>query len=289
MHNYKRWLLILLTGGLVVVLLVSFLTIMPVLAQGPGGMMRGFDLNNSQSGGYGPGWMHRGFGPGSMMGGYGPRWGYTQGDDDAGAYGYGCPGMRGGGVWGSNSPFFDTEPLTVAEATEAVNSFLTNLNDDNLELGEVMIFDNHAYAQITEKDSGIGAMELLIDPGTKAVYPEMGPNMMWNLKYGMMAGYGGYGSRGRFGWPGNTRPGASETSAEMTVTPTEAVEAAQTYLTTYVGDNLEADEHADPFYGYYTLHVNREGETIGMLSVNGYTGQVFLHTWHGNLLAMSGE
>jgi len=322
MHNFRRWLLILLTGGLVVILLVSFLTIMPVLAQGPGGMMRGFGFNNGQSGGYGPGWMtlapalpggrsadvgytqgytgttpygfgpgwmHRGFGPGSMMGGYGPRWGYTQGDDDAGAYGYGCPGMRGGGMWGSNSPFFDTEPLSLDEATVAVNSFLINLNDDNLALGEVMIFDNHAYAEIMEKDSGIGAMEVLIDPASKAVYPEMGPNMMWNLKYGMMAGYGSYGPRGRFGWPGNTTPGAGETPTEMPVSPTEAVEAAQTYLTNYVGDNLEAEEHAEPFYGYYTLHVNRAGETIGMLSVNGFTGDVFLHTWHGNLVAMSGE
>ena len=52
---------------------------------------------------------------------------------------------------------------------------------------------------------------------------------------------------------------------------------------------LTADEHADPFYGYYTLHVNRDGQTVGMLSVNGYTGQVFPHTWHGKLLEMSGE
>ena len=69
----------------------------------------------------------------------------------------------------------------------------------------------------------------------------------------------------------------------------EAVELAQAYLDTYVSDNLEVDQHADPFYGYYTLHVNRAGQTIGMLSVNGYTGEVFLHTWHGNLLEMSGE
>jgi hypothetical protein len=28
-------------------------------------------------------------------------------------------------------------------------------------------------------------MELLVNPYTKEVIPEYGPNMMWNLKYGM--------------------------------------------------------------------------------------------------------
>jgi hypothetical protein len=30
-----------------------------------------------------------------------------------------------------------------------------------------------------------------------------------------------------------------------------------------------------------------DGETVGMLSVNGYTGQVFPHTWHGDFVEMS--
>jgi hypothetical protein len=73
----------------------------------------------------------------------------------------------------------------------------------------------------------------------------------------------------------------------MPITPAQAVEAAQTYLDTYLANNLQVDEQAEPFYGYYTLHVDRNGETIGMLSVNGYSGQVFLHTWHGDLVEMS--
>ena len=306
MSNLKRWLLILVTSGLVVIMLVGFLTILPAVAQGPGGMMRGFSFNSGQPGGYGPGgmlgysqsytgvtpsgfgpgWMHGGVGPGGMMGGgmmggFGPRWGYSQGEAEEGSYGYGCPGGmgRGGMMWSSNSPFFAAEPLSLADATVAVNTFLTNLNDENLALAEVMIFDNHAYAEIVEKDSGIGAMELLVDPASKAVYPEMGPNMMWNLKYGMMAGYGRWGQAGT----------AGEVTADMPISPAEAVAAAQAYLDTNLGQNFTADEEAEPFYGYYTLHVNKDGETIGMLSVNGYSGQVFLHTWHGKLLEMSGE
>jgi hypothetical protein len=68
------------------------------------------------------------------------------------------------------------------------------------------------------------------------------------------------------------------------------VEAAQEYLAANFSDKaLTADEHADPFYGYYTLHLNQDGETVGMLSVNGTTGAVWPHTWHGQLLAMSPE
>jgi hypothetical protein len=50
---------------------------------------------------------------------------------------------------------------------------------------------------------------------------------------------------------------------------------------------LDADEHAGAFYGYHTLHTVKDGEIVGMLSVNGYTGQVFPHTWHGELLRIS--
>jgi hypothetical protein len=41
--------------------------------------------------------------------------------------------------------------------------------------------------------------------------------------------------------------------------------------------------------GYYTLDVNRDDQPVGMLSVNGYTGAVWPHTWHGKLLAMGAE
>ena len=58
--------------------------------------------------------------------------------------------------------------------------------------------------------------------------------------------------------------GATDASIEMTVTADQAVEAAQTYLNSYFSQtNLIADEHADPFYGYYTLHINRDGQTVG--------------------------
>jgi hypothetical protein len=143
-----------------------------------------------------------------------------------------------------------------------------------------MEFSNGFYAQAVEKETGSGAFEILIDPLTGAVYPEPGPNMMWNTRYGhmgsrsgIMGGWWGYGSQ----------PPAT---GEMTVGPEAAVQAAQSYLDR-VQPGLTADDHADTFDGYYTLHVLRDGQVVGMLSVNGVTGQVWYHTWHGDFVGMT--
>ncbi len=69
-------------------------------------------------------------------------------------------------------------------------------------------------------------------------------------------------------WDGN---------GEMPVNPEEAVELAQAYLNRS-SFGLSADEHADLFYGYYTIHTLRDGEVVGMVSVHGDFEQVFTHT-----------
>jgi len=311
-NNVKRWFSIAVGSGLAVLLLVGGLTVIPAFAQGPGGiggggmmgggMMGGPSYNGGTPSGFGPGWMMQdtqGF-SGTNQFGFDPGWMMGNFFNNDGSFGFGpggMMGMMGGGMmFNPNSPFYAApEPLTLAEAIDTLNAYVTGLNDSNLAVGEVMIFDNHAYAEIIEKDSGIGVMEVLVDPTTQTVYPEMGPNMMWNLKYGMMSGFGRYGMMGMMmggfnNMMGNFSGNADASTDEMTVTPEQAVQAAQAYLDTYFSEtSLTADEHADPFYGYYTLHVNRDGETVGMLSVNGFTGQVFPHTWHGELLEMSGE
>ena len=302
MRTKKKWSLTVVSLGLIALVLVGAMTLVPAYAQGPGNMMGQTGCEQGQPGGFGPGWM---MGPQQNFSGPMPFQRGLMGDCSAGfgdmmaMMGLMMHGNMMGrhGLMSNTSPFFTPDPLTLAEASTAVEKYLAGLNDDSLELGEVMVFDNHAYAQIVEKETGIGVMEVLVDPATKAVYPEMGPNMMWNLKYGMMAGFGGnpiMGSGMMHGGgrsPGNMMGQAEtpEISGEMSVTAEEAVEIAQAYLEAYVGNDLVADEHADPFYGYYTLHVERDGETIGMLSVNGFSRQVFLHTWHGDLLVMSGE
>jgi hypothetical protein len=192
----------------------------------------------------------------------------------------GSNGMMGNGynMMGgyTNGGSANSTPLTIDQAKQAVESYLKGLNNSDLEIKEIMIFDNNAYARITEKSTGIGAMELLVDPSSLSVFPEYGPNMMWNLKFGHMSQNGMMGGY-------NTDPGV--VSANMTVTPEQALRAAQLYLDQQYPGYKTAEE-ADPFYGYYTIDILKDGEPTGMLSVNGFSGQVFLHTWHGAFIEM---
>ncbi len=240
-------------------------------------------------GGYGMG------GPG-MMGGYGMGGPGMMGD--YGGYGMGGPGMMGGyGGYGMGGADMMDEDCPMMgdwpsfEAAGAVNSleearavaerFIAAWEDDNLVLGEVMQFDNQFYAQAIERESGRGAFEFLIDPQSGAVTPEYGPNMMWNLRYGMH----GEDAEGEMMMGGAWGVPATADGVDMPVSPQEAYEAAQAFLArTYPA--FSADPEATAFYGYYTLHVLQDGEIVGMLSVNGYNGQVWPHTWHGTFLGM---
>lgn len=180
------------------------------------------------------------------------------------------PGMMGS--WSQDN--VESDPLSMEEAADAINTFLADYGNDDLVLAEIMIFDNHAYAEIIEASTGIGAMEVLVDPVTLSVYPEHGPNRMWNQKYSQMG-------RGMMG--GYFRSDAS--AGEMNLSPQEAIEAAQAYLELN-NPALSVDDHASQFYGYYTLHTTRDGDVVGMLSVNGYNGDVFIHFWHGDFIEM---
>jgi hypothetical protein len=236
-----------------------------VNAFGPS-MMKGYGWNDRNT--YGPGMMRgygnnntNGYGPGGMMGNGGMMNGY----------GYNNANLT---------------PLTVDQAKAAAEKYLTDLNNSDLQIAEVMIFDNNAYVLVKETSTGNGAFELLVDPTSQIAYPEHGPNMMWNLKYSAtnhnnMVGGNGYGMMS--GWSDTT---PADISAEMTVTPEQAIEYAQKYLDAKISGATAA---ADPmqFYGYYTLDFEKDGKVAGMLSVNGYSGQVFLHTWHGTFIEES--
>lgn len=254
----------------------------------PGWMMR--NSNNTVRPGYGmmggSGMMNN-----SMMGGQYGNMMNGQHNNMMGnsQYGAGMMGMMTG-----FSGLSDVEPLTIEEAETAVNNYLSTLNQDNLTLGEIMIFSNHAYAQILNTETEQGAFEVLVDPTTGNVFPEPGPNMMWNTEYGMMAGAGMMNMMmgGQYGGMMNNQHGNgmmgnwnTSTNAEISVTAEDAPALAQTYLDSSL-PGTTADDHADVFPGYYTLHIERDGEVIGMLSVNAYTGDVFLHHWHGDFVEM---
>ncbi len=234
-------------------------------AFGPG-MMFGSARNNNGS--YGPGVMNGrgayGRGPGFMGGGRGY-------------------GMMGGYGW-INSANSNVTPPTVEQAKQAARKYIQSLNIQGLEIGEVMIFNNNAYVAVKETATGFGAFELLVDPVSQVAYPEYGPNMMWNVKYGalshgsMMGGYGGM--MGQWYYQ-NGQP--TNVSTDMPVTKDQAIKNAQAYLDQYQPGTAAANDPTQ-FYGYYTLDFSKDGTVAGMLSVNGYSGQIFLHTWHGTFV-----
>jgi hypothetical protein len=214
-----------------------------------------------------------------------------------GGYGFGMMGAGGGYGFGMTGPGAypvqpGTEQLTMVQAADAVNRYLGTFWGGDLVVAEVMEFDNHFYAAAKEKSSGIYAFEVLVDKWTGAVVPEPGPNMMWNTKYGHMgAGMMGGGMMGSPSWGWGGRQGFrnwSESNKDMSVSP----EAARKYAQEFLDQRLpgtQAEDDADAFYGYYTLHVERDGKTIGMLGVNGYTGWVWYHEWHGKFIGMKTE
>jgi hypothetical protein len=66
----------------------------------------------------------------------------------------------------------------------------------------------------------------------------------------------------------------------MPISSSDAIARAQAFLDSYA-PGLRVEEHAAAFPGYYTIDTLRNGEIVGMLSVNGYTGAVWVHSWHG--------
>jgi hypothetical protein len=229
--------------------------------------------------GMGAGWLFWGrrlWSP--MMGGSSLLWRNAPcdgGDVGWGRFGGGRGyGMMGGGASGCTVGGTISSPASVAvdlnDAQSAVQAYVEGLGYDDLEIAELMEFEHNFYALVREHDTGIGAMELLVDKTTAAVGPEMGPNMMWNARYGMHR---------RGGMMGVL---ASETNS---LSEAQVLESAQRWLDAY-RPGVTTEEHADPFYGYYTIHTMMDGEIEGMLSVHGSTGQLWYHSWHGGFMQM---
>lgn len=211
---------------------------------------------------------------------------------------YQQPGPQAGWGWGMNwpnmgrqgqTPPTSTVSITMDQAVAMAQSYLRSLNNPDLAIHEIMEFEYNFYIIYYEKSTGVGAFEMLIWKQSPSggmmgggmgmgrgmmvgtVVPEPGPNMMWNTKYSMM----GTGMMGG----GMMGPARGTPTANMSITVEQAKSIALNYLQT----NLPGATVEDPdaFYGYYTVHILKDGKIYGMLSVNGYNGQVWYHHWHG--------
>jgi hypothetical protein len=98
-------------------------------------------------------------------------------------------------ILGSGYLFYaQSQGVTLARAEQISERYLSSLELGDLKISEVMEFEHNYYVVYSEESTDMGAMEMLIDKTTGQIYPEYGPNMMWNLKYGhggMMGSYGG--------------------------------------------------------------------------------------------------
>jgi len=185
--------------------------------------------------------------------------------------------------------------ISLNQAKSIADHFLDSLNNPDLAIKEIMEFEHNFYIIFYEKSTGVGAFEMLIwkvDPNVSgfgmisyggsvvgSIIPEIGPNMMWNTKYGGMMGQMGGGMMG--GGMMGGQQGRTPT-AIMPVNEDEAKKIGQQYLDRYfAGATIEG---VKKFYGYYTFDFEKDGKIQGMFSVNGYTGQTWYHGWHGSFI-----
>jgi hypothetical protein len=175
-------------------------------------------------------------------------------------------GMMGGLFSGGGKNIGMDRAVTIAQGVAG------SYSGGGLAVDEVIEFTNNYYASVREKSTGIGAFEILIDKSSGNVMQEP-PSMMWNTRYGMMPGGMMGGMMGGAGF-GNSGP--------TNVTSDQARQIAQRWLdANQQGDTANAP---DAFYGYFTVDFQSGGKLAGMLSVNGYSGQVWYHTWHGSFI-----
>ena len=187
------------------------------------------------------------------------------------------------GQWYQESQIQSGTYVTLEQAKTIAQQYLTSTQNSNLAIKEIMEFQYNFYVIYYERDTGRGAFEMIIwkqnppygmmgggmmmsgsiAPGV--IVPEPGPNMMWNTKYSPMRnGMWGYGNHA---------------SPTMTISSDRAQQVAQAYLDANFKN--AKTEMSTEFYGYYTFDFTVDGKIAGMLSVNGYTGQVWYHSWHG--------
>jgi len=183
--------------------------------------------------------------------------------------GYYNNGMMNGRVNSNQNQNSSNEKLTPDQILLDVENYLKGYGN-NLQVADIFVFqDADYYVSVEETDTGRGAMEILVNPYTGQIYPEPGPNMMWNEKYSMMMG-------GSFLYNANT-------TYTATVARTEAVKIADDFVKSQLGEAFSVPGEGHAFYGYYTFHIMKDDKVIGMLSVNDLTGEVWHHDWHGEL------
>lgn len=215
---------------LVVIILLAFIAFRPMMYSPTYG-----------TGGYQQGQM----GPGMMNN---PGYNYS--------YGSGMMGNMMGNMMALYYP--GSKPITQDEALKSMKSFARQYGS-SVEVEDFMVFSSNYYAVLKDTGSGQDIAEIIVDRYSGSIYPEPGPNIMWNTRFGA----------------GRTGTGKYEYNI------TEAEKLAGDFLTGYLPGTQIMESKQMP--GYYTFDFGRN-DIEGMLSVNAFSGQIWVHTWHGSYL-----
>jgi hypothetical protein len=207
-------------------------------------------------------------------------------------------GMMGGGMGMMNTYAASSRPISQDEARRRAEGFAARYGQ-GVKIRDFMIFTDNFYVQVVNSKTGAGLGELLVDRYTGVVQPEYGPNMMWNTRFGMggsgMMGSGMNGQQNQTGMMGDQNQQGQQGQGMMGSAPNSSNQVAQpvrynlasaqklaaTFVAGYLPDGKVIEGFAFP--GYYTFDYGRKA-IEGMLSVNAYTGEVWLHGWHGLFL-----
>ncbi len=221
----------------------------------------------------------------AQMGGGGHMGGGTGGTGSGQGTGMGGHDMQNGMggmmlVSGGTPYRQDGRMVQMQDVTAIAAQYLSFLGNAELALDRAEEWEFNYLVIIKEAASQYKAFELLIDKWTGNVSPGMGPDMAWNQKYGGMMNSIMENGSGHM-----SRRERRMTQPNVTVDAGAAAEAARQFLAQRLKSGLVLAGSAETFYGYYCFDVNDEkGVKYGRLSVNGVTGQVWYHTWHGNFV-----
>ena len=159
------------------------------------------------------------------------------------------------------------------EVIGVIQDFLDRLGNPDLAIARIREFNFAYQAEIIERSTGQHAFGLMFGRSSWQVSPEAGPNVFWNTKYGSMIAEvgGGYGMVGRL-------LAQDPISEVMPITET-AARAIAVEAVRELDLDLNVDENVNVFYGFYEYHLTRNGDLVGELDVNGYSGQAWFKDW----------
>ena len=230
--------------NIIIGLLIVAIIILAFLAMRPMMYSSTYNPGGYQSGQMGPGMMNN------------PGYNYSYG---SGMMGDGS-GMMGNMMTSNMMALYypESKPITQDEAIKSMESFARQYGS-NVKVEDFMVFSSNYYAVLNDTDSDQNIAEVMVDRYSGSAYPEPGPNMMWNTRYGA----------------GRTQAGSTGYDLDG------AKKLAENFLTGYLPGAQIWETKAMP--GYYTFDFGRK-DIEGMMSVNAYTGQIWVHTWHGSYL-----